>query len=292
MLKSMTGYGRSKLTLGDKEYTIEIKAVNHRYLDMAVKIPRNISYLEEKIKKVVSNAVNRGKIEISIIYSNIPTENENNIQINKALAKDYISQLKQIAKENDLSEDFDVTSVLRLPDLLVSRDNVDEDETWKAFEPKVQEAVNNFNQMRIDEGMQLSKDILRRIDEISKNLEIISNNSNGLAEKYVIKLEARIKEILKTDVVDQNRLAQEVVIYSDKCSIEEELTRMRSHIEQFKKLVNDSDSKGKKIDFLIQEMNRETNTIASKANCLDITKMVIEVKTELEDIREQIQNIE
>lgn len=292
MLKSMTGYGRSKLTLGDKEYTIEIKAVNHRYLDMAVKIPRNISYLEEKIKKVVSNAVNRGKIEISIMYSNIPTENESNIQINKALAKDYISQLKQIAKENGLSEDFDVTSVLRLPDLLVSRDNVDEDEIWKAFEPKVQEAVNNFNQMRIDEGMQLSKDILRRIDEISKNLEIISNNSNGLAEKYVIKLEARIKEILKTDVVDPNRLAQEVVIYSDKCSIEEELTRMRSHIEQFKKLVNDSDSKGKKIDFLIQEMNRETNTIASKANCLDITKMVIEVKTELEDIREQIQNIE
>ena len=146
--------------------------------------------------------------------------------------------------------------------------------------------------MRLEEGNKLCEDILNRIDIISKNLEIISSKSTGLVEKYVVKLEARIKEILKTDIVDQNRLAEEAVIFSDKCSVEEELTRMYSHIEQFKQLINDSNAKGKKIDFLLQEMNRETNTIASKANCLEITKMVIEIKTELENIREQIQNVE
>ncbi|MBQ9298367.1 MAG: YicC family protein [Clostridia bacterium] len=292
MFKSMTGYGRSKLELGDKEYTIEIKSVNHRYLDLSMKLPRNISYLEEKIKKVVSNNINRGKIDVCITYSNILTETESNVCINKVLAKEYITQLKEIAKDNNLSEDFDVTSILRLPDLLVTNNDIDEEEIWKIFEPKVNEAVKALDAMRVEEGIQLSKDVLDRIDTIAKNLDIISENSTGLAEKYVVKLEARIKEILKTDVVDQNRLAQEIVIYSDKCSIEEEITRMHSHIEQFKELVNDTESKGKKIDFLIQEMNRETNTIASKANCLDITKMVIEIKTELENIREQIQNIE
>ena len=292
MFKSMTGYGRSKLELGDKEYTIEIKSVNHRYLDLSMKLPRNISYLEEKIKKVVSNNINRGKIDVCITYSNILTETESNVCINKVLAKEYITQLKEIAKDNNLSEDFDVTSILRLPDLLVTNNDVDEEEIWKIFEPKVNDAVKSLDAMKVEEGIQLSKDVLDRIDTIAKNLDIISENSTGLAEKYVVKLEARIKEILKTDVVDQNRLAQEIVIYSDKCSIEEEITRMHSHIEQFKALVNDTASKGKKIDFLIQEMNRETNTIASKANCLDITKMVIEIKTELENIREQIQNIE
>ena len=292
MFKSMTGYGRSKLELGDKEYTIEIKSVNHRYLDLSMKLPRNISYLEEKIKKVVSNNINRGKIDVCITYSNILTETESNVCINKVLAKEYITQLKEIAKDNNLSEDFDVTSILRLPDLLVTNNDIDEEEIWKIFEPKVNEAVKALDAMRVEEGIQLSKDVLDRIDTIAKNLDIISENSTGLAEKYVVKLEARIKEILKTDVVDQNRLAQEIVIYSDKCSIEEEITRMHSHIEQFKELVNDTESKGKKIDFLIQEMNRETNTIASKANCLDITKMVIEIKTELENIREQIQNID
>ena len=285
MFKSMTGYGRSKLELGDKEYTIEIKSVNHRYLDLSMKLPRNISYLEEKIKKVVSNNINRGKIDVCITYSNILTETESNVCINKVLAKEYITQLKEIAKDNNLSEDFDVTSILRLPDLLVTNNDIDEEEIWKIFEPKVNDAVKSLDAMKVEEGIQLSKDVLDRIDTIAKNLDIISENSTGLAEKYVVKLEARIKEILKNDVVDQNRLAQEIVIYSDKCSIEEEITRMHSHIEQFKALVNDTASKGKKIDFLIQEMNRETNTIASKANCLDITKMVIEIKTELENIR-------
>lgn len=291
MLKSMTGYGRSKLEVEGKEYLIEIKAVNHRFIDVCVKLPRDLSYLEENIKKTVLKSVSRGKIDVSITYSNISTQN-GNIKINKSLANEYIRQLKELAIENELSDNISVAEILKFPDIFSSESPMEEADIWKAFEPKICEALVAFNKMRLEEGNKLCEDILNRIDIISKNLEIISSKSTGLVEKYVVKLEARIKEILKTDIVDQNRLAEEAVIFSDKCSVEEELTRMYSHIEQFKQLINDSNAKGKKIDFLLQEMNRETNTIASKANCLEITKMVIEIKTELENIREQIQNVE
>ena len=292
MLKSMTGYGRSKLQLDGKEYTIEIKSVNHRFIDINVKTPRGISYLEDKIKKTVLNSINRGKIDVYITSTNIGTSADS-VKVNKELAKKYIEQLKDIAKENDLSTEIDVVDVLKFPDILItSGQEIDEDEVWKAFEVALNEAISAFDKMRSQEGTKLCEDILGRVDNISKNLDIISKESTGLVEKYIVKLETRLKEILKTDVVDENRLAQEVVIFSDKCSIEEEITRLHSHIAQFKNMVNDATSKGKKIDFLLQEMNRETNTIASKANCLEITKMVVEMKTELEDIREQIQNIE
>jgi len=292
MLKSMTGYGRSKLQFDGKEYTIEIKSVNHRFIDINVKTPRGISYLEDKIKKTVLNSINRGKIDVYITSTNIGTSADS-VKINKELAQKYIEQLKEIAKENALSTEIDVVDVLKFPDILItSGQEVDEDEIWKAFEVALNEAIKVFDNMRSQEGIKLCEDILGRVDNISKNLDIISKESTGLVEKYIVKLETRLKEILKTDVVDENRLAQEVVIFSDKCSIEEEVTRLHSHIAQFKNMVNDATSKGKKIDFLLQEMNRETNTIASKANCLEITKMVVEMKTELENIREQIQNIE
>ena len=291
MLKSMTGYGRSKLELDGKEYIIEIKSVNHRYTDITVKIPRDISYLEDKIKKAVLNSVSRGKIDINITYSNIKAS-ERAVYINKSLANEYIKQLQEIALENGLSPDIDITNILKMPDILITEAGAKEEEIWKVFEPKIMEALNSFNQMREEEGKKLCKDVLSRISIISENLQIISEKSTGLVEKYIVKLESRIKEILKTDIIDENRLASEAVIFSDKSSIEEELTRMYSHITQFKEMVNDNVTKGKKIDFLIQEMNRETNTIASKANCLEITKMIIEIKTELENIREQIQNIE
>lgn len=292
MLKSMTGYGRSKLQLDGKEYIIEIKAVNHRYIDIMVKLPRNISYLEDKIKKTVSNNASRGKIDVTISYANVGTS-EANVSINKTLANEYIQQLKEIANENGLCEDINVTDILKLPDILITENNVDEEKVWQEFEPKLNDALKSFNNMRLQEGTKLCEDVLKRIEVIDKNLVIISSKSTGLVEKYVVKLEARLKEILKTDSnIDPNRLAQEAVIFSDKCSIEEEITRLKSHINQFKTMINEGNAKGKQIDFLLQEMNRETNTIGSKANCLDITKMVIEIKTELENIREQIQNIE
>lgn len=291
MLNSMTGYGRSRLELEGREYVIEIKSVNHRYLDITVKLPRDISYLEDKIKKTVLNFVTRGKIDINITYSNVKAS-ERNIYINKSIANEYIKQLKEIALENGLSQNIDVTNILKMPDIMINEIGIKEEEVWQAFETKIIEALNSFNEMREVEGKKLCEDILKRITLIYENLQIISEKSTGLVEQYIVKLEARIKEILKTDIIDQNRLASEAVIFSDKSSVEEELTRMYSHIAQFKQMVEDTTTKGKKIDFLIQEMNREINTIASKANCLDITKMVIEIKTELENIREQIQNIE
>ncbi len=292
MLKSMTGYGRSKLQLDGKEYTIEIKSVNHRFIDVNVKIPRGISYLEDKIKKLVINSISRGKIDVTITYSNIGTSTEI-ANINEELASKYIKQLKKIASDNNLSTEISVSDILRLPDILISANqNVDEDKIWEIFEEKINEAIFTFDNMRTIEGKKLSEDILSRINIITNYLNEISEKSTGLVDKYIVKLKTRLQEIMKDDIIDQNRLAQEAVIYSDKCSIEEEITRLNSHIVQFKNMINEADSRGKKIDFLLQEMNREINTIGSKANCLEITKMVVEIKTELENIREQIQNIE
>lgn len=292
MLKSMTGYGRSKFEFDGKEYLIEIKSVNHRFIDINIKLPKILSLLEERIKKLVLNSVSRGKIDIYItcINSNI---NESNRIINKKVANEYIKQLKEIADENNITyNSINIAEILNLPDIFIAENEIEEEKLWEILSRKLNEAIFAFTKMREEEGTKLCEDVLNRINVISENLEIISSKSTGLVEKYVVKLKTRINEILQTDVVDENRLAQEIVIFSDKCSIEEELTRMRSHICQFKQLINDSTAKGKKIDFLLQEMNREINTIGSKANCLDITKMVIEIKTELENIREQIQNIE
>ncbi len=292
MLKSMTGYGRSKLQFDGKEYTIEIKSVNHRFIDVCVKTPRNISYIEDKIKKIVLNSVSRGKIDIYISSANVGASTER-IFINKELASEYIRQLQEIANENKLNSNINVVDILNFPDILISNNSLDEELLWESFKPKICEALEQFDAMKMEEGKKLCEDVLKRIEIIDKNLSIISRESTGLVEKYIVKLEARIKEILKDNsIIDQNRLAQEVVIFSDKSSIEEEITRLNSHINQFKQMINDSSTKGKQIDFLLQEMNRETNTIASKANCLEITKMIIAIKTELENIREQIQNIE
>lgn len=292
MLKSMTGYGRSKLQFDGKEYIIEIKSVNHRYVDINVKTPRNISYIEDKIKKMVLNSVSRGKIDVYINCTNIGNSSEK-VYINKNLAGEYIKQLQEIALENNLNTNINITDIINFPDILVTNNFIDEETLWNEFEPKICEALEQFDNMKIEEGKKLCTDVLSRIDIIDKNLLIISHESTGLVEKYIVKLEARIKEILKDNsIIDQNRLAQEAVIFSDKSSIEEEITRLNSHINQFKQMINESSAKGKQIDFLVQEMNREINTIASKANCLEITKMVIAIKTELENIREQIQNIE
>ena len=213
MLKSMTGFGRAKYEVNSREYIIDMKSVNNRYSDISIKMPRSISFLEEKVKQKITSVISRGKID-------------------------------------------------------------------------------NFINMRKKEGKKIQEDLENRILFIEQNVNNIDNISAGLVQEYIVKLEKRINEILKNNMVDESRLAQEVVIYSDKCSVEEELTRLKSHIIQFKDLLNSNNATGKKIDFLIQEMNRETNTIGSKANCLDITNKVVDIKTILEDIREQTQNIE
>lgn len=291
MIKSMTGYGKANLSKNAREYQVEIKTVNHRYLDISVKMPRVLSYLEEEVKKEITSKVKRGKIDVFITFENNSTEGKE-IKINTEIAKIYIDELKKLAKQEEISANIEVTEISKFPDVL-SIQNKQEDERIKnELLETVNQATERLVQMRTVEGSKIAEDLLARINIIQEKVKEISSLSTGLIEEYVVKLEGRIKEILKNQEVDETRLAQEVVIYADKCSVEEEVTRLKSHISQFEKLLNSEESIGKKLDFIIQEMNRETNTIGSKANNLEITNEVIDIKTELENIREQIQNVE
>ena len=292
MLKSMTGFGRAKYEINSREYIIDIKSVNNRYSDITIKMPRSISFLEEKVKQKVTNSISRGKVEVFITFNNY-SEQGKDIKINSELAKRYIEEIKQLSEETQIDMNINLQEILKMPDVLNTR--VDEDAEmliWSELETALTEAINNFIKMRGTEGLKIQEDLEKRIDYIEKSVNSIDDISSTLVQEYISKLEKRINDILQNNIVDESRLAQEVVIYSDKCSIEEELTRLKSHIIQFKELLNKNTANGKKIDFLIQEMNRETNTIGSKANNLNITNYVIEIKTELENIREQIQNVE
>lgn len=291
MIKSMTGYGKSSLCINSREYQIEIKAVNHKYIDVNIKLPRIISYLEDEVRKYIISRIKRGKIDITITFENYGKDG-NNIKINTELAKFYIESLKKLAEEENLSTEINVTEITKMPDVLTIKNDINEDEIKQELLQVLKEATDQLIEMRKKEGAKISVDILNKIDQIEIKTNEILGLSTGLIEEYVVKLEARIKDLLKTDELDKARLMQEVVIYADKCSIEEEVTRLKSHISQLRNLINIDEPTGKKMDFLIQEMNRETNTIGSKSNNLDITNDVITIKTILEDIREQIQNIE
>ena len=292
MLRSMTGYGRSKYENDSREYTVEIKSVNNRYSDISIKMPRNISFLEDNIKKIISNSITRGKVEVFISFSN-NSEKGKTIEINKELAKIYIEEMKELASEAGINSNIEVIDVMKMPDILNIKLNEDDEKIiTEELINCTREAIDNFIHMREMEGEKIKEDLEKRISLISEKIDKINSISTGLVNEYIVKLEKRINELLKPNVVDEARLAQEIVIYSDKCSIEEEVTRMKSHISQFLSLIEKDNSNGKRIDFLIQEMNRETNTIGSKANNLEIINYVVEIKTELENIREQIQNIE
>ena len=293
MIRSMTGYGKQSLNIDGREYQIEIKSVNHRYLDINIKMPKTLSYLEETVKKEISEKIKRGKVDVFITYENNSKEGRN-ITINKELAKLYIEQLKELAEEEKISSNIEVMEIAKFPDILTIKADEEDEKIKQEITQVTTEATNKIVEMKAIEGEKIAQDLLQRISKIENKIMEISSKSTGLIEEYVVKLEKRIQEILKTEEIDKSRIAQEVVIYADKCSIQEEITRLKSHIYQFRNLItnNQNETIGKKLDFIIQEMNRETNTIGSKANNLEITNGVIDIKTEIEDIREQIQNIE
>lgn len=291
MIKSMTGYGKATLSVENREYQIEIKSVNHRYLDMNIKMPRTISYLEEEVKKTIMTYVKRGKVDVFITFENNSTEGRK-IQINKEIASVYIKELKKLAEEENILANIEVTEISKYPDVLSIQNEQNEEKIKQELIEVTKQAVQKLVEMRSAEGSKMAQDLLQRVEEVQQNVTKISDQSTGLIQDYVVKLESRIKELLPNHEIDQNRLAQEVVIFADKCSVQEEITRLNSHIAQFKNFLQAEENIGKKLDFLIQEMNRETNTIGSKANCLEITNKVIDIKTQLENIREQIQNIE
>ena len=291
MIKSMTGYGKSNISKNLREYQVEIKSVNHRYLDVTIKMPRSLSYLEEDIKKVISANITRGKVDVFITFNNNSLEGRD-IKINTEIARMYIKELKNLAESEGIVADIPVTEISKLPDVLTIQNNQDDETIKNELLEVTNKAIENLVGMRKIEGEKIAQDLLARIQDIEQKVKKISSLSTGLIDEYVVKLNTRIKELLQDQEIDEARLAQEVVIYADKCSIEEEVTRLNSHIYQFRDLLNSDEAVGKKLDFMIQEMNRETNTIGSKANNLEITNEVINMKTQLENIREQVQNIE
>lgn len=291
MIKSMTGYGRGKVEADGREFIVEIKSINHRYNDTTIKMPRYIGFLEDKVRQYIVKNVPRGKIEAYITVNNISAASKN-VVVDKALAGEYISEMHELIQMYNLKDDISVTSLMRLPDIITNLDVEDEDLYWKPLEEALEIAVSALKSAREIEGNRLKNDILARLDVISKYVDEVKEKSAGLLDEYRTKLENRVKELNANEIIDENRIGMEIVLYADKTSICEEVTRLYSHIDSLKKMLEVDEPIGKKIDFLVQEMNRETNTIGSKANCIGITNYVVEMKNEIENIREQIQNIE
>lgn len=291
MIKSMTGYGQGKNSVDGRDYTVEIKTINHRYNDMTVKLPRYLNFLEDKIRKYISNTINRGKTDVYITLRNM-SDKGRNLKIDRSLAGMYVSELRSVAEEYGLKDDITATSIARMPDVFVAENESLEDLYWDELKVALDGALASIDAARIAEGERLSQDIQNRLTKIAEHVEVVSNSSERLLEEYKTKLQNRIAELQAESVVDENRLGIEIVLFADKSSICEEVTRLRSHIDAFRNMLQGNGPTGKKIDFLIQEMNRETNTIGSKANAIGITECVIEMKNEIENIREQVQNIE
>ena len=293
MIRSMTGFGRSILPLDDRRYTIEIKTVNHRYNDISIRLPRYLICLEDSLRQLIAKSVSRGKIDVFVNVENL-SENSKNIKVDEALAGSYVEEMRKLIETYGLKDDISATSLLRLPDVIVASNEIDEDQYWSELSKCASEALESLNRAREKEGNNLKNDLLSRLNEISNIIPEIEEKSAGLVDEYRKKLEARLDELNARGIVDEARIGAELVLFADKSSVCEEITRLKSHIVSFTNYLNATDDVpcGKKLDFLLQEMNREINTIGSKANCLDITNAVVFVKNEIENIREQVQNIE
>lgn len=293
MIKSMTGFGRSESSGVGHEYVVEIKTINHRYLDLNVRLPRQFSFLEDFARKVVSKTISRGKVDISIQVNSFGDKNKC-ISFDEELLKIYLEEAKKLEEKLDVKNDLTFCRALNLPEIVKVEANDNEEELLKEFNIALTMALDNLKIMREEEGKNLATDIVEKCKKLKEIFTNIENRSNEVVKEYKIKLNDRLSELLKdTDVViDEARLATEVAIFADKSSIDEEIVRFKSHVNQLIKTFELSEPIGKKLDFIVQEMNREVNTIGSKANDLVITNSVIELKNEIEKIREQIQNIE
>ncbi len=294
MIKSMTGFGRSEYTDGKRSIIVEIKSVNHRYSDISIKMPRRYSFAEDRLKGAVKDIARRGKIDVSIMVENI-TEDDTNVRLNTMVARQYYDNLRELQKEFDLSGDISLPFLATLPDVMKAvPDLEDEEEIYKSLEAPVLEAAKKLDEMRTLEGAKLAEDIIKRGDYIRGRVKEIEVRSPEVTKAYAEKLRERIKELVGANVtIPEDRILVEAAIFADKCSITEELVRLDSHIIQLNSIITKSNQPdGKKLDFLVQEMNREANTIGSKANDIEITNKVLEIKSEIEKIREQVQNIE
>ena len=291
MIKSMTGFGLGRFENNGREYTVEIKAINHRYNDISIKMPRYLNSLEDKVRSYISQNISRGKLDVFISLVNMSNEGRN-IKVDRELAEIYIREMKALINEYGIGDDITATSLMRLPDMVIIDNEAEEELYLKELMVALEMAVNNLKTAREQEGKRLADDIKARLEKVSKYVLEVEQRSSSLLEEYKAKLINRVNELNANDIMDENRLGQEIVLFADKSSSCEEVTRLKSHIKLLEHMLNADGPIGKTLDFVLQEMNRETNTIGSKANCLDITNAVVEMKNEIENIREQIQNIE
>ena len=293
MIKSMTSFGRAQSEEGkDSCFSIEMKSVNHRYLDINIRMPRMMLALEEKIRNIISKKLNRGKVDVFINYKNYRND-IGKANLNMELAKNYYECLKQIQKELNVIDDISATKIARFPDVI----NIEEHEEnleniFNEISPLIDSALNLMEGMRSKEGEKLKEDILSKLKIIAIYVEEVEKVADSIPKNYKKKLEERLSELLSAVDIDESRIALEVAILSDKAAVDEEITRLRSHLSQMKSTLELDEPIGRKLDFIIQEMNREANTIASKSTDVDMTNKVIEVKNTIEKIREQVQNIE
>lgn len=288
----MTGFGRGRCERDGREFTVEIKSVNSRYCDVSVHLPVQISYLEDRIRKYILGSISRGKIDVYIAQDKY-SRDDVNVSVDYALTEAYLKALAKLQDRFRLEDDITVSLVSKMPDVLtVERVGDDEDAVWQSVADAIDESLRELIEMRTTEGQKLAEDIEKRAGFIRSVVKRIEDRSPEVVSEYRNRLEDRIKTILGDIPVDQTRLAQEVAIFADKSSIDEEVVRLYSHLDQLSAILSEDEPVGRKLDFLVQEMNREINTIGSKASDLDITNNVVEVKSEIEKIREQVQNIE
>lgn len=292
MLKSMTGFGRYELSEGERKITVEMKAVNHRYLDVTLKMPKKLNFFESAIRTLLKEYVQRGKIDVFITYEDLSSKGAA-LTYNRAIAAQYMDYFRQMAEEFALEHNVKVTDLARCPEVLTLEDQQeDEEEIWQMLEQAVRGACEKFVETRVREGEALKTDLLVKLDEMLDLVAMIEERSPQIVKEYRTKLENKVLELLADTQMDEGRIATEVTIFADKICVDEEIVRLKSHIEAMKNALKAGGSIGRKLDFIAQEMNREANTTLSKANDLALADCAIDLKTGIEKVREQIQNLE
>lgn len=293
MIKSMTGFGRCEVQEESRKFTVEMKSVNHRYLDANIRMPKKLNFFETAIRSLLKQSVQRGKVDIFIAYEDL-SEQQVSLKYNEVLAAEYLSYFEKMQEKFSLENDIRVSTLSRYPEVFTMEEQaVDEEELWKGLKKALDGAIRQFVETRTSEGEHLREDLIEKLDNMLKLVGCIEERSPQIIAEYRDKLETKVKELLADTQIEDSRIAAEVVIFADKICTDEEVVRLRSHIVHMKDtLVSDDSGIGRKLDFIAQEMNREANTILSKANDLEISNIGIELKTEIEKVREQIQNIE
>lgn len=292
MVRSMTGYGRNQDTLNGYSVVVEIKSVNHRYFEYSSRIPRGYGFLDDKMKLYLQQRISRGKVDVFVQIHAVEAAGSE-VVVDHGLAEGYLDALKALSERYDLRDDVSATVLSRYPDVLTVRQaEVDEDVVWSSVQPVLDVALTRFVEMRQVEGSRMREDVLSRAATIRESVSVVEKHSPETVRAHMEKVETRIRELLDGVPVDEARLLNEAAIFADKVAVAEETVRLNSHLDQLEQLLNSDEAVGRKLDFLVQEINRETNTIGSKCSDLSLTRIVVDIKAEIEKIREQIQNIE